>query len=269
MLMSFLKFPSLRLWRVREPIPPLVYGIFVAISLGLPLLLWISVSQLHWVDPLFLPAPQRVLQKLIQLFTEDTLWQDLGASLRRVALGFLLTVVISVPLGILVGAFPVMAGLVEPFGALLRYLPASAFVPLLILWLGLGEPPKIALIFFGTVFYTLVLVANAVRALPISWIKVSYTLGANRWQVLTRVILPGVLPNILDGCRINLGLAWNLVILAELVASDSGLGYRILRAQRFLETETMFVGLVCIGVVGVLLDVGLRLIRWWTLPWAR
>jgi NitT/TauT family transport system permease protein len=206
---------------------------------------------------------------MVQLFAEDTLWQDVFASLGRVFTGFLAAALVSIPLGILVGAFPLVAALVEPLSGLIRYLPASAFVPLLIFWLGLGEEPKVTLIFLGTVFYNLLLIADAVKAIPLEWIRVSYTLGANPWQVLTRVLLPGVLPNILDAGRINLGLAWNLVILAELVAADSGLGYRILRAQRFLDTEVMFVGLVCIGLVGILLDLSIRLLRWWALPWTR
>ncbi|WP_218080709.1 ABC transporter permease [Anthocerotibacter panamensis] len=257
------------MWRLREPVSPILYAVLVGISLGLPLLLWWGVGRTGWVDPTFLPAPQKVIVRLVQLWQEDTLKEDILASLSRVGAGFVLASLVSIPLGIAVGSFRAVGALVEPFSGLMRYLPASAFVPLLILWLGIGEEPKIGLIFLGTVFYTLLLVADAVRAIPIAWIRVSYTLGANPLQVLVRVVLPGVLPNILDACRINLGLAWNLVILAELVAADSGLGTRILRAQRFLETDVMFVGIVCIGVIGIFLDVGLRLVKWWTLPWAR
>lgn len=235
--------------------------LLITLSLLSPLALWWGLT--GRVEPLFLPSPDRVVTRLVELLRTDTLGQDILVSLGRVLAGFSLTALVSIPLGIAAGASPVVGRLVEPLGGLVRYLPASAFVPLLILWLGLGEEPKVGLIFLGTVFYTLLLIADAVRALPLAWIRVSYTLGASPWQVLTRVILPGVLPNILDGCRVTLGLAWNLVILAELVAADAGLGYRILRAQRFLETDVMFVGLVCIGVVGVSLDLGLRLIRRW------
>jgi NitT/TauT family transport system permease protein len=162
-------------WRPYAPLSTFWESLLTVCSLGFPLLLWWGLSLSGKVDPLFLPPPQKVWARAIQLFTQDTLFQDIAASLGRVGAGFLLTVLLGVPLGILVGAFRGVAALVEPISGLIRYLPASAFVPLLILWLGLGEEPKVGLIFLGTFFYTLLLIADAVRAVPIEWVRVSYT----------------------------------------------------------------------------------------------
>ena len=144
---------------------------------------------------------------------------------------------------------------------LLRYLPASAFIPLLIIWLGLGEPSKVALLFVGTVFFNTLMTADVVRTVPRSLIDVSYTLGAYRDEVLRKVVVPHSLPGIIDAVRVNAAAAWNFVVVAELVNSTAGLGYRIVRAQRFLQTDRIFAVLVVIGVAGVAIDVALRLLR--------
>jgi len=133
-------------------------------------------------------------------------------------------------------------------------MPASAFVPLLILWLGVDEPTKVALIFIGTIFFNTLMVADAARMVPKDLINVSYTLGANRRQVFFQVLVPHCVPGIINALRVNMAAAWNLVIVSELVAAQSGLGYQILRAQKFLLTDNIFVGLIVIGLVGLLTD---------------
>jgi NitT/TauT family transport system permease protein len=170
-------------------------------------------------------------------------------------------VLVSVPLGIVIGSFRAGQALFEPVIGLLRYMPASAFIPLLIIWLGLGEPSKIALLLIGVVFFNTLMTADAVRLVPMDVIQVSYTLGARRGEVLRKVVLPHALPGMIDAMRVNAAAAWNFVVVAELIASTSGLGYRIVRSQRFLETDKIFAVLVVIGLIGLSIDVCLRLAR--------
>ena len=193
---------------------------------------------------------------------------DLWATFQRVLFGFGLAVLVSVPLGIVMGTFQIGQAAFEPAIGLLRYLPASAFIPLLIIWLGLGEPSKIAILFIGTVFFNTLMTADVVRNVPRPLIDVSYTLGAQRNEVLSKVIVPHSLPGIIDAIRVNAAAAWNFVVVAELVNSTAGLGYRIVRAQRFLQTERIFAVLIVIGVAGLLIDVGLRLLRARVARWA-
>ncbi|RCG30691.1 ABC transporter permease [Sphaerisporangium album] len=189
------------------------------------------------------------------------LWSDLAASLGRIGLGFLLAVLISVPLGFTMGALPWAQALLEPIVGLLRYLPASAFIPLLIIWLGIGEASKVALLVLGVVFFNTLMTADVVRRVPRRLLEVSATLGAGRPRVAARVVFPYALPGIIDAMRVNAAAAWNFVVVAELIAATSGLGYRITRAQRFLQTDRIFAILVVIGLIGLTIDVTLRLLR--------
>lgn len=262
--------PTLRptvFWRIREAIPqPLVWTLAVCSFLA-PLALWVLATSLSLAPPLFLPSPGAVLEALARLWSDGTLQWDIGFSVFRVTAGFLLALCVSIPLGILMGSFPSIRALTEPMIGLVRYMPASAFIPLLILWLGLDELPKITLIFIGTLFFNTLMVADAGKFVPYDWIASAYTLGARRTHVLFTVICPAMLPNILDAARVNLAASWNLVIISELVAANSGLGFRILKAQRFLHTDEIFAGLIVIGIIGVLMDVSFRWLQRWLCPW--
>src|SRR5262249_7157729 len=154
--------------------------------------------------------------------------------------GFGIAVLISVPLGVAIGTFQAAANLLEPVIGLVRYLPATAFISLLIIWLGVEEAPKIALIVLGTVFFNTVMTADVVRNVPRSMVDVSYTLGARRNEVLRKVIIPHATPGMIDAIRVNIAAAWNFVVVAELVAAQTGLGRRIIQAQRFLQTDKIF-----------------------------
>jgi len=219
-------------------------------------------------DLLFLPSPLKVLTTLVSLFTEQDLLADIEISLARVGGGFLLGAVVAIPLGLLMGSFKTIQALFEPSIGLMRYMPASAFIPLLILWLGVDEPTKVALIFIGTIFFNTLMVADAARMVPKDLINVSYTLGARRHQIFFQVLIPHCLPDIINALRVNMAAAWNLVIVSELVAAQSGLGYQILRAEKFLLTDKIFVGLIIIGLVGLLTDLGLSWLRKTLAGWA-
>ncbi|HEY9780807.1 MAG TPA: ABC transporter permease [Leptolyngbyaceae cyanobacterium] len=241
-------------WRLAEDIPKPLNTALVITSIGGPLLLWWLVTTFGNVDPQFLPSPARVLQAFSRLWSSGELLKDTVASLWRVGVGFLLAVVFSIPVGVLMGSFASIRALLEPLFGLIRYMPAPAFIPLLILYLGIGEEPKITLIFIGVFFFNSLMVMDTVKFVPKDLIEATYTLGGNRLQTLLQVIFPYVLPGIIDACRINLAAAWQLVIVSELIASTEGLGRRISVAGRFLKTDEIFVGLIVIGVFGLTFD---------------
>jgi len=241
-------------WRLAEDIPKPLNAALVATSIGFPLLLWWLVTTFGNVDPRFLPSPARVLEAFARLWSTRELLKDTVASLWRVGVGFLLALVLSIPVGVLMGSFATIRALLEPLFGLVRYMPAPAFIPLLILYLGIGEEPKITLIFIGVFFFNSLMVMDTVKFVPKDLIEATYTLGGNRWQTLIQVIFPHVLPGIIDACRINLAAAWQLVIVSELIAATEGLGRRISVAGRFLRTDEIFVGLIVIGVIGLSFD---------------
>ena len=182
--------------------------------------------------------------------------------------GFLLASVLAVPLGILMGSFKVVEALIEPITGFMRYLPVSAMIPLLILWIGIGIEQKIAVIFLGTFFQQLVLIADVSARVSKDLIDVSYTLGATRRQVVTRVLFPACLPGVMDNLRVTMGWAWTYLVIAELVAANSGLGYMILNAMRGLFTDVIILGIVVIGILGLITDQLFKLLRRWLLPWS-
>lgn len=255
-------------WRLAEEIPPSLSTALAIASIALPLLLWWLVTTFGNVDPKFLPSPGDVMAAFGRLWSSRELLQDTIASLWRVGVGFLLAVAFSVPIGVLMGSFASLRALFEPLFGLMRYMPAPAFIPLLILYLGIGEEPKIALIFIGVFFFNSLMVMDTVKFVPKDLIEATYMLGGNRWQVLTQVILPHVLPGIIDACRINLAAAWQLVIVSELIAATEGLGRRISVAGRFLRTDEIFVGLIVIGVIGLFFDLMFQYLLRVTCSWA-
>lgn len=255
-------------WRIAEDIPPRWRWSLMALSVVVPVLVWTAISITGWVDSRFLPTPMMVWQALIKLWQDDYLISDALSSFLRVSGGFALAAIASVPLGIGMGAFRSIRALLEPIVGIVRYMPAPAFIPLLIIYLGLGEEPKVTLIFIGTVFFNTLMIMDAVKFVPKELIETTYTLGGNRLQVLLRVITPYVFPSIIDTFRVNMAAAWNLVIVAELVAADGGLGKRIAIAQKFFQTDTIFACLIVLGLIGFVLDLSLQALMRVTCKWA-
>ncbi|MYF36627.1 MAG: ABC transporter permease [Synechococcus sp. SB0678_bin_12] len=237
-------------------------------SLLLPLLLWLAVSHAQVVDPAFLPSPAQVIDSLWSMASSGILLADASASVRRVMLGFLLAAVVGVPLGILMGAFATIRALLEPLSGFLRYMPAAAFTPLLIIYLGIDEAPKIVLIAIGTVFFNMLMVMDAVKFVPRELIETTLTLGGSRRQVVAQVITRYTLPSIIDTLRINMATSWNLLVVAELLAAEVGLGKRIQLAQRFFRTEQIFADLLVLGLMGFAIDLAFRLLLRLTCRWA-
>jgi len=253
--------PPAQILSIRTPITPRLRWALTTASVLVPVVAWWALSATDAVPDRFLPSPGETWSAGLEMARSGDLWRDTVASVQRVVSGFGVAVAVSVPLGLLMGTFRAGQAVFEPVIALLRYLPASAFIPLLTIWLGLGEPSKIAVLVIGVVFFNTLMTADVVRNVPRELIDVSYTLGARRTEVIGKVIVPHALPGMIDAMRVNAAAAWNFVVVAELVASTSGLGYRIVRVQRFLQTDRIFAVLVVIGVIGLCIDIALRLLR--------
>jgi NitT/TauT family transport system permease protein len=253
----YLKPKTLRptvFWKLSEDIPPRLNTALVVASIVIPLILWWLVTSFDNVDPKFLPSPGKVIEAFGRLWASGELMQDTVASLWRVGVGFLMASLLSIPVGVLMGSFASIRALLEPLFGLVRYMPAPAFIPLLILYMGIGEEPKVTLIFIGVFFFNALMVMDTVKFVPKDLIESTFILGGNRIATLLQVIFPYVLPGILDACRINLAAAWQLVIVSELIAATEGLGRRISVAGRFFKTDEIFVGLIVIGVIGLSFD---------------
>ncbi len=255
-------------WRMGEPIPANLDWALRILSVVVPLALWWLLSSTGLVNPKFLPSPVDVIQAFGGLISEGVFFEDLRASIFRGGAGFLLAAVVSVPLGIAMGAFASVRSLLEPIIGIVRYMPAPAFIPLLIIYMGLGEAPKIALIFIGVVFFNTLMIMDAVKFVPKHLLEATYTLGGSRWQTLMQVVTPFVVPNMIDAFRINMAAAWNLVVVAELIAANEGLGKRIVIAQKFFRTDEIFAYLIVLGVIGFLIDLSLRWLLRATCRWA-
>ncbi|MGH9021909.1 MAG: ABC transporter permease [Acidimicrobiia bacterium] len=215
------------------------------------------------------PSPGATWRALADAWQRGQLSADFRASMGRIAFGYTISMAIALVVGLLMGSFTSVEASAEAPIAFLRYIPATALTPLLLLWLGIDEAPKVTLIVLGTVFFNVLMVADVARAVPQELINVSYTLGAGRLTVLRRVILPHSLPGIIDVARINLAAGWLMLVVAELLAAQQGLAFRIVQAQRFRQVDTMFAMLIVFGVIGVVSDLALRWLRNLAAPWAR
>ncbi len=259
--------PSI-LWNIRQRFPKRLSVLLIAISLAIPLLLWTIISYTGSVSAMFLPTPTAVVQAGINMFTQDNLLNDVLVSCARVLAGFTVAAMIGVPMGIAMGTFASMESFFAPFVGTVRYMPVTAFVPLIVIWVGLGEEAKVLIITLGVVLYNAIMVADAVKFIPNEMINVAYTLGANRREVLSKVIIPATFPSVLDTLRVNISGAWNYLVIAELVAAQSGLGFKIIQAQRFLQTEKVLFCIAVIGLIGLVIDYGLKWLSQVLTPWA-
>jgi NitT/TauT family transport system permease protein len=226
------------------------------------------VSHLGWVPEIFLPTPEAVLKAGLQMFVENNLLVDILTSSLRVFAGFVVAAVIGVPMGLAMGTFSSLDSLLAPIVGTVRYMPVTAFVPLIVIWVGLGEPSKILIIMLGVVLYNALMVSDAVKFIPNEMINVAYTLGATRRDVVFKVIIPAVFPSVLDTLRVNISAAWNFLVIAELVAAQNGLGFRIIQAQRFLQTDKVLFCIAIIGLIGLVIDYCLKWLSQKLTPWA-
>ena len=220
-------------------------------------------------NPSILPTPPDTLRALGELWTDGVLTTDLWASIRRILIGYGISMAIGIVVGISIGSFASIEAATEAPIGFLRYIPASALTPVFLLWLGIGESPKVWLIVVGTVFFNILMVADVARSVPRELLNAAYTLGAGRGTVLSRVIMRHSVPGMIDVARINLAAAWLMLVVAELLAAQEGLAFQIVMAQRFRAVDTMFALLIVFGVIGIVSDLGLRWLRNVSSPWAR
>ena len=228
-------------------------GIAVSVFVALGLLWWAATSS-GVVAPIFLPAPGAVVSRLVLLAYQGTLWQDLGVSIYRIVVGFLIATALALPVGVVIGNFTKWEAAVEPLVDFVRYMPVVAFVPLSILWAGTGDIQKFLIIFIGTFFQQVLMVMDNVKRVPRDYIGLGRTLDLSDLRILTRIVVPSALPGIWDTMRITLGWAWTWLVLAELVAATSGLGYRITVSQRYFQTDTIIGYILLLGFLGLVTD---------------
>lgn len=256
------------LLRVRDELPAAWRATLVALGLVVPFLVWIIAAQVTASEGL-VPTPLETWDATVRLWNEGVLAGDVWASNRRILIGYAISMALAVVFGILMGSFRAVDSFLEPPIGFFRYVPATALVPLMLFWLGIDETPKITLIVLGSVFFNILMVADVARGVPRALINAAYTLGAGRLTVLRRVIFRHAVPGIIDVARINLAAAWSILVVAELLAAEEGLAFRIVRAQRFRQVDEMFALLIIFGIIGVASDLSLRWLRNRVARWAR
>lgn len=228
---------------------------------------WCFGSYGGFVDEIFLPTPTAVIQKIVSMAKDGSLWANCWESTARVLVGWIWSVIVALPMGMLMANSRRFSAFVQPIVEFARYLPVVALVPLTLLYLGIDETQKYTIIFLGTFFQLVLMVSDTVSSVDKNMINAARTLGANRWQVYKEVIFPASLPGLMDDFRLTIGWAWTYLVVAEMVAASNGLGYMILKSQRYLATDTIFAGLILIGLIGLVTDFLFRLLSRLVAPW--
>ena len=231
--------------------------------------LWSVATFGGYVQRLFLADPLTMVGEGYNLMVRYGFGFDIMMTIWRVVGGFILAVIVALPIGILMGAYKPIEAFLEPFVSFARYLPASAFIPLLILWAGIGETQKLLVIFIGSVFQLILMIAVSVGSIRRDLVDAAYTLGATDSSVVRRVMLPNAAPEIAEIFRLVLGWAWTYVIVAELIGSSSGIGHMIVDSQALLNTGQIIFGIIVIGLIGLISDFLFKAVNQRLFPWAR
>jgi NitT/TauT family transport system permease protein len=252
---------------LRSPLPRATAAALGFVMPALVLGAWCVITYGGFAPPDFLPSPTEVVKGTLQLFLQYDLWDAIVTSTWRILQAFLLASALALPLGILMGAFEPINRLFNPIMAPLRYMPISAFIPLLILWFGIYEKQKIAFLFLGVFVYLLPVVVTAIRAVPDELVQTALTLGATKFQAIRTVLLPAALPEIFDSFRVMNAILWTYVILAEAVNPEHGLGYMVELARTHQKASWSFAGLLVIGGIGLLTDFIIRSISQFLFGW--
>jgi len=223
------------------------------------------------MEPVWLPAPEAVWTRLINIardgYQNFSLFEHLGWSLYRVVAGFLLGAIVGIPLGFAMGLSNWFRGWFDPIVEFMRPVPPLALIPLVIIWAGIGEVGKIILLFLASLWIMTIAARSAVSGVKISKVHAAYSLGASKYQILRHVIMPNSLPEIFTGARVSMGVCWGTVVAAELVAAEKGAGMMIMVASRFQLTDIVIMGIILIGVIGYGIDILMRKLENWLVPW--
>jgi NitT/TauT family transport system permease protein len=245
----------------RATVITLGIGSFVVI-----LAVW-SLASASIKNALFAPSPAQVWSSWVDMIQHFNFLSDVGWSTFRIVAGFLIAAVMAVPLGLLMGSFEVVRSFFQPPISFIRYMPASAFIPLLILLIGLDENEKLIIIWIGVFFQLVLMVMNIAQRVPDEMLNVAYTLGASRWKVFYKVFLPATFPEVVDALRITMGWAWTYLIVAEIVSAERGIGSFILISERFLRSDRIIAAIITIGILGLITDTIFSVIHRWAFPY--
>ncbi len=241
------------------------------LSVGSLLWIWWAVTAVGLIEPLFLPSPQAVLARGWRLLGEGymgvSLWQHLAASLGRIGLALLCAVLSAIPLGIAIGRNRIARGLFDPLIEFYRPIPPLAYLPLIVIWCGIGEFSKVLLIYLAIFAPLVIATATGVRNVDPTKLRAAQSLGATSAQLIRYVILPGALPEILTGMRIGLGVGWSTLVAAELIAAQRGLGFMVQSAAQFLVTDVVIFGILVIALIAFAIELGLRALQRKLVPW--
>lgn len=241
------------------------------LSIGTLLWIWWAVTAAGMIEPLFLPSPQSILDRGWKLLNEGyldaTLWQHLGASLWRIGLALFFAVICAIPLGIAIGRSRLVRGLLDPLIEFYRPIPPLAYLPLIVIWCGIGELSKVLLIYLAIFAPIVIATASGVRNVDPARLRAAQALGATPAQLIRHVVLPSALPDILTGIRIGLGVGWSTLVAAELIAAQRGLGFMVQSAAQFLVTDVVILGILLIAVIAFALELGLRSLQRKLAPW--
>lgn len=254
-----------------RPLEPVSTPVSVALGIGFFVVFvgaWAIATLGGFVSKSFLADPITMVREGWELLTVYGFAIDIGLTVWRVVGGFVLAALVAVPVGILMGAYKPIEAMLEPFVGFARYLPATAFIPLLILWAGIGEMPKLLLIFLGSVFQLILMIAGIVGATRRDLVEAASTLGARDRGIVLRVLLPSSAPGIAETLRLVLGWAWTYVIAAELVGSTRGIGHMITNSQALLNTGQIIFGIIIIGLIGMVSDAVFKALNRRLFPWA-
>ena len=255
-----------------QPLAPVSPGARVALGLAFFAIfvgVWSAITVGGVVSPTFLADPLTMLRGGWRLLVEFGFLADIGMTVWRVLGGFLIAAGIALPIGIAMGAYKPVEAFFEPFVSFARYLPASAFIPLLILWAGIGEAEKLAVIVIGSVFQLILMIAVVVGNTRRDLVEAASTLGCSGRALVLRVLLPGAAPEIAEILRTVLGWAWTYVIVAELIGASSGIGHMITDSQALLATDQIIFGILVIGLIGLASDLACKRLNQTLFPWAQ
>lgn len=232
---------------------------------------WWLVTTLGWIDALFLPSPVAVIDRFQDLvangYMSISLWSHIGASLGRIGTALIAAVITAIPLGITIGRNKIVHGVLDPIIEFYRPIPPLAYLPLIVIWCGIGELSKVLLIYLAIFAPIVIATATGVRSVDQAKIRAAQSLGATQMQIIKHVILPSSLPNILTGIRIGLGVGWSTLVAAELVGASEGLGFMVQSSSQLLATDVVIVGILIIAVIAFILEIGLRRLQRRLVPW--
>ncbi len=268
-------YPSQAIDRTRKPAARRPWRLSTraisTLTLAGVLLLWWAVTATELIEPLFLPSPGAVLDKAWLLATQGymdaTLWQHLGASVGRIGLALVFAVLFAIPVGIAIGHNRIAQGILDPLIEFYRPIPPLAYLPLIVIWCGIGETSKVLLIYLAIFAPIAIATATGVRNVDPARLRAAQSLGATRAQLIRHVIVPSALPEILTGIRIGLGVGWSTLVAAELIAATSGLGFMVQSAAQFLVTDVVVLGILVIALIAFGLEMGLRALQRRLVPW--